>query len=363
MSTIRTSPTHHPAIPDRPVVTHDHRRRSTSALRALTLTTVMASALLTTACSDESSPSETSGATSSPADDSAASAPTDPAEPQSSGSDSASPSTDLITDVEFDGRRIHLTCFGPTDGAAPTVLFEAGGDEPSDTWDVVVDALSPTRRTCSYDRAGTGASPLPPVPRRTSKDLVADLEKVLGKAQIDGPFVLVGHSMAVWPLSLYADAHPEDVAGVVLVDPRGPDVSPQWLAALPPPSANEPEAVRLNREDLTVFEHDPSMNREHLDIATSAAEASAVLDARGPLFGDVPMLVLGAANTHVAWDDLPPNLARTFGRIWLGEQKALAAESSRGTFEMVADSGHGIQEEQPQAVIDAVESVLADVAG
>jgi pimeloyl-ACP methyl ester carboxylesterase len=316
----------------------------------LTLTVVMAGVLLATACSGESSPSEANGETSSPADD-------------VTGSDSASPSTDLFADVEFDGRRIHVTCFGPTDATAPTVLFEAGGDEPSDTWDLVVDALSPTRRTCSYDRAGTGASPLPPTPPRTSKDLVADLEKVLEKAQIDGPFVLVGHSMAVWPLSVYAAAHPDDVAGVVLVDPRGPDVSAQWLAALPPPRAKEPEAVRLNREDLTVFEHDPSMNREHLDIARSAAEASAVLDARGPLFGDVPMLVLGAANTHVAWDDLPPDLAKTFGRIWLGEQKGLAAESTNGAFEMVADSGHGIQDEQPQAVIDAVESVLADVAG
>jgi pimeloyl-ACP methyl ester carboxylesterase len=53
-------------------------------------------------------------------------------------------------------------------------------------------------------------------------DVVADLEAVLAGAQIEGPFVLVGHSMAVWPLSVYASKNiPTDVAGVVLVDPRG----------------------------------------------------------------------------------------------------------------------------------------------
>ncbi len=40
------------------------------------------------------------------------------------------------------------------------------------------------------------------------------------------------------------------------------------------------------------------MNREHLDIARSAAQASTVLDAPGPLFGGVPLLVSGAADTH-----------------------------------------------------------------
>ena len=114
------------------------------------------------------------------------SASSEPSEPESSDSASETASTDLIADVEFDGRRIHVTCFGPTDGTAPTVLFEAGVDSPSDTWDTVVDALSPTRRVCSYDRAGTGASPLPPKPRRTSKDLVADLEAVLEGARSRG---------------------------------------------------------------------------------------------------------------------------------------------------------------------------------
>jgi pimeloyl-ACP methyl ester carboxylesterase len=269
-------------------------------------------------------------------------------------------STDLIMDVELDGRRIHVTCFGPSDPAVPTLLFEAGGASPSDTWDVVVDALSPTRRTCAYDRAGTGASPLPPEPRRTMTDVVADLEAVLDRAGIDGPFVLVGHSMAVWPESVYAAAHPDEVAGVVLVDPRAPHVSDRFRAALPAARTGEPEAVRVWREEeLGAFEHDPSLNPEHLDLTRSAAQASRVLDAPGPLFGDVPMIVLSASDSDVPFSDLPPTIVKRFHAIWLEEQHALAEESTNSTLLVVPDTRHEIQNEQPQAVIDAIESVLA----
>jgi pimeloyl-ACP methyl ester carboxylesterase len=316
------------------------------------LATATAAVLTVSGCSKDSSPDVGQAASAAPSNES-----------PSTGSDSEGPSSDLIADVEVNGRTIHVTCFGPTEGTAPTVLFEAGLGAPSDTWDTVVDALSSSRRVCAYDRAGTGASPLPPTPRRTTKDLVGDLETVLEKADIEGPIVLVGHSMAVWPLAVYARAHPGEVAGVVLVDPRSPHVSAKWRAALPAPNAAEAPAITANREELGAFEHDPSMNPEHLDLTSSAAEASAALDAPGPLFGDSPMVVLGAADTRLSWSDLPASLAKVFDRIWLREQKALAQESTRGTFESVVDSDHEIQNAQPQAVVHAVESVLGAVAG
>jgi pimeloyl-ACP methyl ester carboxylesterase len=289
----------------------------------------------------------------------------DSAGPAADGGASQSPDTDLILDVELDGRRIHVTCFGPTQNGVPTVLFESGGGAPSDTWDRVVDALSPTRRTCSYDRAGVGASPAAPEPRRTTKHLVADLEATLAGARIDGPFVLVGWSIGVLPLTAYTDAHREDVAGVVLVDPRPPRVSERFLAALPPPHQGEPEAVRIWRdEDLGTFEHDPSLNPEHLDVAASQAEVNALLDPQAAFFGDLPLVLLSASDTPaLAWGDLPPRLRRKFDRIHSEEQHALAAESTRGRYEVVQGSGHEIQMEQPQAVIDAIESVLREASG
>ena len=271
----------------------------------------------------------------------------------------AKPKTDLVTDVDVGGRTLHLVCVGPTDTGEPTVVFEAGLEGPFMVWSDVLSAMQSTHRVCAYDRAGIEASQPAPETSRTSKDLVADLHTLLTTAKLDGPFVMVGHSMAVWPLAVYASQFPDDVAAVVLVDPRGPKVSDGWRDALPAPSASEDPAVAANRDELGGFVNDPSRNMEHINLAESAAEASAVLDAEGPLFGDRPLVVLGAADTHTSWADLPADLVPVFDKVWLDGQKALAAESTAGSFVSVPDSNHEIQNDQPAVVVDTIEGILA----
>jgi pimeloyl-ACP methyl ester carboxylesterase len=273
----------------------------------------------------------------------------------------ASTGTDLVADIDVGGRTLHLVCLGPVDTGAPIVVLEAGGGAPYSAWSEILTRMQASHRICAYDRAGLGASPPAPEASRTTEDIVTDLHALLTTADVAGPYVLVGHSFGAWPLALYASEHPDDVAGLVFVDPRGPKVSAEWLAALPAPAASEDPAVAANRDELTTFENDPSINDEHLHLADSAAEVTAVLDGDGPLFGDRPVVVLGAADTNESWADLPADLALVFDQIWLDGQKALAEESTAGTFVAVRDSGHSIQFDQPTAVIDAIEGVLADL--
>ena len=75
------------------------------------------------------------------------------------------------------------------------------------------------------------------------------------------------------------------------------------------------------------------------------------------------MIVLSASDSDVPFSDLPPRIVKQFHTIWLEEQRALAEESTNSTFLVVPDSRHEIQIEQPQAVIDAIESVMAAVSG
>ena len=272
---------------------------------------------------------------------------------------SASTGTDLVADIDIGGRTLHLVCLGPTTAGEPTVVLESGLGAPYSVWSQVLTAMQAKHRVCAYDRAGLGASPPAPEASRTAADVVADLHTLLTKAGVAGPYLMVGHSFAAWPIAVYAKAHPDDVAGAVFIDPRGPKVSRDWLAALPAASASEAPAVAANRDELGAFEHDPSMNDEHLDLTASSDEAVAALDAPGPLFGDHPVVVLGAANTHTNWADLPPAIAASFDTIWLDGQKALAAESTAGSFAVVPDSDHEIQADQPATVVKTIESVLA----
>jgi pimeloyl-ACP methyl ester carboxylesterase len=71
---------------------------------------------------------------------------------------------------------------------------------------------------CSYDRAGFGWSE-PGAAPGDAQHAVDDLHSLLANSGEPGPFVLVGHSNGGLRAVLYAHTYPQEVAGVVLVDP------------------------------------------------------------------------------------------------------------------------------------------------
>src|SRR5256885_1550156 len=84
------------------------------------------------------------------------------------------------------------------------------------------DAVAEFTRACSYDRAGYGFSDDGPRPR-TSRACVEELRALLRAAKVPAPYVLVGHSFGSHNVRLYAAMHPDEVAGIVLVDPAHED--------------------------------------------------------------------------------------------------------------------------------------------
>jgi pimeloyl-ACP methyl ester carboxylesterase len=282
--------------------------------------------------------------------------------PDASAAAAPSSGTELVTDIDVGGRSLHLVCFGPA-GAGPTVVMEAGLEGEYTAWGEQLLLASGEHRLCAYDRAGNGQSDPPTDASRTTADLVTDLRALLDGAGIEPPYVIAGHSFGVNPAVLFAATYPDEVVGAFFVDPRGPRVSGQWRDALPAAAAGEPDSVAANRDELGAYETDPSMNREHLDLTASADEVIAALDADGPLFGDRPVVVLGAAGTPDSWSDLPADLKATFDSIWVAGQQELADESTDGAFESVPNAGHFLQQEQPAVVNDALAALLAKVGG
>jgi pimeloyl-ACP methyl ester carboxylesterase len=104
-------------------------------------------------------------------------------------------------------------------------VLDAGLDDGHTIWERIEPPLARKTRTCSYDRSGVGDSDVRPsrptvVP---AEQVVDELHELLGKAEVEAPYVLVGHSLGGLNARLYAARHSEDLAGVVFVDPTSPN--------------------------------------------------------------------------------------------------------------------------------------------
>lgn len=118
--------------------------------------------------------------------------------------------------VDVGGHRLHLHCMGE---GSPTVILEAGWSGFSSDWSLIQPALAQQTRVCAYDRAGNGWSDAGPLPR-TPERIATELHMLLRNAGERGPYVLVGHSLGGRYARMFAAQHPDEVAGLVLVDAR-----------------------------------------------------------------------------------------------------------------------------------------------
>ena len=289
-----------------------------------------------------------------------------------------------------DGRKIHLFCLGK---GSPTVILTAGRGDWAAVWGKVQAPIALKTRVCTWDRAGFGFSDPSSAPQDVSHT-TRDLTEAFKRANIDGPYVLVGHSMGAYESLLFADRHPRQVLGMVLVDPNFPEldkrarlVAPKyaafmsentdWSAALLKECAAELRSgvLRIGSPDPDkCFYYPPSYPPEltaaliRLDnnparLATQAslfehyAHGSQIVVNPDRNYGSIPIRVLTASEPlpDTPADALaarPPFFAEK-----LRAHGAIAALSTDGIEIMVAAS-HEIQNLKPEVVISTVGEVI-----
>jgi pimeloyl-ACP methyl ester carboxylesterase len=125
------------------------------------------------------------------------------------------------------GRRLFLRCVGR---AAQQSCSRPGLNSNTASWRDVQPQLAQITRTCSYDRAGDGSSVASLGSVSSGRSELGDLAALLDGARIAPPCVLVGHSYGGLLARLFAPAHPDQTAGVVLVDAMGRNQTRRLLA-------------------------------------------------------------------------------------------------------------------------------------
>ena len=121
--------------------------------------------------------------------------------------------------VDIGGYRLYLHCTG---SGSPAVVLEAGLGETSVSWQRIAPAVARQTRVCTYDRAGRGWSENASG-SQNGLQTAAALHTLLIRADVPGPYVLVGHSLGGIYTLTFADQFPAQVAGLVLVDSMSPD--------------------------------------------------------------------------------------------------------------------------------------------
>lgn len=295
------------------------------------------------------------------------------------------------------GRRLNFHCVG---SGSPTIIFEQGGEGFIHNWKAVQPAASSLTRTCFYDRAGFGWSDPPDKPV-TGLAVTDDLRALLEKARVTGPLVFVGHSVGGFYTTLYADRFPDQVAGLVLVDPgfagQERPLTPErrqveqanirqgegrllHCAALaragrltaanaaengciPVPANSTPDEAHyvvhaITRPHWHETEHSQSVNFFATGEGPSVSGRQEIEASHE--FGDMPMAVLSAGKDQDrAW--MTPDENRAGAEHWRAGHRKLASRSTRGRWSVVPGAGHFIQRDKPDAVIAAIRQVVGDV--
>jgi pimeloyl-ACP methyl ester carboxylesterase len=118
--------------------------------------------------------------------------------------------------IDVGGFRLNLYCMG---SGSPTVVFDSGWEDWAPAWSTVQPRIAKWTRACSYDLAGAGFSDPGPMPR-TSVRIASELHTALHRANIAGPYILVGNAFGGDNVRTFADLYMGEVAGLVLDDAR-----------------------------------------------------------------------------------------------------------------------------------------------
>ena len=268
----------------------------------------------------------------------------------------------------------------------PAVIFEAGLGGGMDTWMPVFHEVSTFTTAFAYDRRGYEESGKPvDAPKtssaseaammagetvldvvvpgastvvtlgmfttnladesapRTGAVIVAELHEVLKKTGLQPPYILVGHSLGGLYMSLYARTYPEEIAGLLLLDSMHPEQIERCQHYLP---VDECDPEHYPWWVKTLIKMTPTVIKAEM---TGATETGRQIRGAGAL-PFVPLVVLSHGE--------PPADEPGMGQMWAALQQDLANESPRSTHIIAHKSGHNIQSDEPELVIQSIKDLV-----
>lgn len=227
-----------------------------------------------------------------------------------------------------------------------TVILMSGMNGGIDDWKTIFPDLSEENKVLAYGRSGLSGSEWCGG-QRDAVTISNELHALLQTKQLAPPYILMAHSLGGMYARVYADLYPEEVAGIVLVDPTPETLEDEILALIPDTLRAEVEAgLEAAYQDLLSSLPDKGAREEMRDMAITKVQ---VIAAGIP---DVPLAVISSMKSETENDEFAKQMLATIREGWVQS----VSEGKHITTEI---AGHFVQKDAPELVLQALEWVKA----
>ncbi len=252
----------------------------------------------------------------------------------------------------------------------PVIVFESGFGSGGGNFDGLVQSL-PGIPTFVYDRNGLGESAID-ASVKTDSDVVKQLHNLLSAAKIDPPYLLVGHSLGGPFIRLYASMYPDEVCGLVFIDPTDFMLTPAEDEQAKKASGSKTGYMDLIRGMFKQMADDSTLsegvrNEARRELATISPEFFKEYKSLPPL-KDIPVtVIISYAKPVESYEEkmnkdlnLGINIIpwwKEYDRLRNNHYTDMIARNHNSRLILLPGYSHGIHHQDPQLVATAIREV------
>ena len=246
--------------------------------------------------------------------------------------------------VQIKGKQQHVLTWGKGE---PVVVFLNGGGSGLKDFEPVQKEISKITKTISYDKFGLGKSELIETPR-TLENVANELKELLDKeGVVETPMIFVGHSMGGYVARYYLHRYPKNLVGLILIDPGSEFLNEEYKKFQTEKEIKMEESLLAAQIKLIPkgFQMEVNAYENHDSILRTITTDT-----------DIPIALLESNKVDENDEagkrriEIQKQLYREFQRK-LPQTEIISTEKS----------GHFIQLEEPNLVIDAIQAMVEKV--